>query len=50
LDAPQIRVVGPDYWVYPPSHFSDPVHLNPHGALAYTADLAELFKKTEALD
>ncbi len=36
------RVIGPDYWVYPPSNYSDPVHMNPDGASAYTHDLARL--------
>jgi hypothetical protein len=39
---PRIRSVGPDYWTYPPSNFSDPVHLNPMGASTYTADLVKL--------
>lgn len=36
------RIIGPDYWVYPPADYSDPVHLNPKGASAYTHDLAQL--------
>jgi hypothetical protein len=43
-DAPLIRVTGPDYWLYPPTSFADPVHLNPTGASTYTAALAELLK------
>jgi hypothetical protein len=42
--SPVLRLVGPDYWTYPPSNFSDPVHLNQMGASTYTADLAKLLK------
>jgi hypothetical protein len=45
-----VRVIGPDYWVYPPSDFSDPVHLNPRGADRYTRDLAQLMQKSGALN
>jgi hypothetical protein len=43
--SPLVRIIGPDHWTYPTSYFADPVHLNPPGALAYTADLAALFRK-----
>lgn len=43
-DHPLIRVLGPDYFNYPPALFSDPNHMNLPGALAYTADLAKLLK------
>jgi hypothetical protein len=42
---PRLRVVGPAYYLYPPAMFSDPVHLNPHGAAAYTSAVAALFKQ-----
>jgi hypothetical protein len=45
-----IRIVGPDYWVYPPADFSDPVHMNPAGATAYTHDLAQLIAKSGMLN
>lgn len=35
-------VVGPNYFSYPPAFFNDPIHLNPDGAKAYTADLYNL--------
>lgn len=43
-DHPFIRVAGPDYFSYPPALFADPQHMNPRGALQYTADLAGLLK------
>lgn len=43
---PLIRVLGPDYLSYAPADFADPVHMNPRGALAYTADLAKLLKSS----
>jgi hypothetical protein len=49
-DDPRIRVLGPDYLNYPPALFADPQHMNPLGALAYTADLARLLKTSGALD
>jgi hypothetical protein len=49
-DHPRIRVMGPDYFNYPPAYFADPVHMNPQGALAYTADLARLLKSSGVLD
>ena len=49
-DHPSIRVVGPDYFSYPPAFFADPVHMNPRGAPAYTADLARLLKSSGVLD
>lgn len=45
--SPLIRVLGPDYWTYPPPNFSDPVHLNPSGATTYTARLVDLLKKNQ---
>ena len=39
---PRIHLAGPDYWILPCEHFSDPSHLNPEGAEAYTRRLAEL--------
>lgn len=47
---PLIRILGPDYFNYPPAFFADPAHVNPRGALAYTADLAQLLKNSGALD
>lgn len=49
-DRPLIRVLGPDYFIYPPALFADPQHMNPTGALAYTTDLAKLLKATGAFD
>lgn len=49
-DRPRIRVLGPDYFNYPPAYFADPVHMNLPGALAYTADLARLLKSSGVLD
>ena len=49
-DRPLIRVLGPDYWSYPPALFADPQHMNPRGAQAYTADLARLLKTSGAFD
>ncbi len=43
-EHPRIRVLGPDYFNYPPAFFADPHHMNLQGALAYTADLARLLK------
>jgi hypothetical protein len=48
-EHPRIRVMGPDYFSYPPAYFSDPVHMNGTGALAYTADLARLLKSSGVL-
>ncbi|ANN72130.1 hypothetical protein [Bordetella bronchialis] len=47
---PGMRVIGPDYWVYPPKDYSDAVHLNPAGALAYTHDLARLVADSGVLN
>ncbi|WP_132013654.1 MULTISPECIES: hypothetical protein [unclassified Bradyrhizobium] len=47
---PLIRVIGPDYFVYPPALFADPQHMNPSGAKVFTADLARLLKATGAFD
>ena len=49
-DRPLIRVLGPDYWVYPQSYFADPIHLNPRGASAYTTDLAGLLEANRVFD
>jgi hypothetical protein len=49
-DHPRIRVMGPDYFSYPPAYFSDPVHMNGQGASAYTADFARLLKSSGVLD
>jgi hypothetical protein len=38
------HVLGPDYMLYPPAFFSDPIHLNQHGAQIYTADLYRLLE------
>jgi len=46
----RVRLIGPDYWVYPASSFSDPVHLNPPGASIYTRDLADLFRRSGIVD
>lgn len=42
--APYIAERGPNYWLYPPPSFSDPVHMNAGGAKAYTKRLAALLK------
>jgi hypothetical protein len=47
-DQPPIRVLGPDYFSYPPALFADPQHTNPQGASVYTADLAHLLKNSGA--
>jgi hypothetical protein len=49
-DQPLIRVLGPDYFSYPPALFADPQHTNPQGASVYTADLARLLKRSGAFD
>lgn len=49
-DHPRIRVLGPDYFSYPPAYFADPHHMNLQGALAYTSDLARLLGSSGALD
>ncbi|MGJ4996974.1 hypothetical protein ACQR0Z_21305 [Bradyrhizobium sp. HKCCYLS3077] len=49
-DHPSIRIIGPDYFLYPPRMFSDPQHMNLSGALAYTSDLAALLKRSGAFD
>jgi len=49
-EDPLIRVVGPDYFSYPPAFFADPSHMNPRGALAYTDDLARLLKASRVFD
>ena len=43
-EAPYIAERGPNYWLYPPSSFSDPVHMNADGAEAYTKRLAAFLK------
>ncbi|WP_375314035.1 hypothetical protein WHZ77_13095 [Bradyrhizobium sp. A5] len=49
-EHPLMRVLGPDYLTYPPALFADPQHMNPTGALVYTADLARLLKASGAFD
>lgn len=49
-EHPLIRVLGPDYFTYPPALLSDPQHMNPTGAQVYTADLARLLKASGAFD
>lgn len=49
-EHPLMRVLGPDYFTYPPALFADPQHMNPNGALVYTADLARLLKAGGAFD
>ena len=49
-ERPLMRVLGPDYFTYPPSFFADPQHMNPRGAEAYTADLARLLRTSGAFD
>ena len=41
---PEIEVVGPTYWLLPPTLFSDPTHTNPDGAREYTARLWNLLR------
>jgi hypothetical protein len=49
-EQPLVRVLGPDYFTYPPALLADPQHMNPAGAQAYTADLARLLKASGAFD
>jgi len=49
-EQPLIRVLGPDYFTYPPALLADPQHMNPAGAQGYTADLARLLKASGAFD
>jgi hypothetical protein len=49
-EQPLIRLLGPDYFSYPPALFADPQHTNPRGASVYTADLAHLLKSSGAFD
>lgn len=42
----EIRVLGPDYVLYPNRFFSDIAHLNPEGAEEYTRYLWRLFEPT----
>lgn len=49
-DRPLIRVLGADYWTYPPALFADPQHVSPRGASAYTRDLAGLLKNSGIFD
>ena len=46
---PFIAAVGPNYWLYSPTAFSDPVHMNKQGAEAYSKRLATFLKDTGAL-
>jgi hypothetical protein len=41
---PEIEVVGPAYWLLPPTLFSDPAHTNPDGAREYTTRLWNLLR------
>ena len=43
----RVHVVGPAYWLYDPSAFSDPVHLNTRGAIRYTTDLVEIIRRAK---
>lgn len=43
--ATSCRMLGPDYYLYPPHMFSDTTHLNREGAKVYTADLYRLLAK-----
>lgn len=47
---PLIRVLGPDYFTYPPALLADPQHMNPAGARVYTSDLARLLKASGEFD
>jgi hypothetical protein len=49
-DQPLIRVLGPDYFSYPPALFADPHHMSPRGASVFTADLARLLKGSGGFD
>jgi hypothetical protein len=49
-EHPLIRVLGPDYFIYPPALFADPQHMNPAGTQVYTADLARFLKASGAFD
>jgi hypothetical protein len=42
-DTDLVSVLGPDYYTFPNSLFSDPVHLNREGAEVYTKRLWELY-------
>ncbi|RYF35107.1 MAG: hypothetical protein EOO26_02065 [Comamonadaceae bacterium] len=46
---PYIAAVGPNYWLYSPTSFSDPVHMNKEGAEAYSKRLATFLRDTGAL-
>lgn len=46
---PFVAAVGPNYWLYSPTAFSDPVHMNMQGAEAYSKRLATFLKDTGAL-
>ena len=41
-DSERIRLLGPDYWLFPNRLFSDPVHVNPDGAEIYTRRVWQL--------
>jgi hypothetical protein len=49
-DHPRTRVLGPDYFSYPPAYFADPGHMNPEGAAVYSTDLARLLKSSGVFD
>ena len=42
--APGVFTLGPDYWLYPPTYFADPIHLNPSGAKLFSQRLGQLFR------
>ena len=45
---PWFAVAGPDYVLYEPRFFADPIHLNPKGAERYTDELVRLFREVLA--
>ncbi len=47
---PYIAALGPNYWLFAPTLFSDPVHMNPGGAELYSTRLAAFLRGTGALD
>jgi hypothetical protein len=49
-EHPRIRILGPDYFSYPPAFFADPLHMNLQGAQAFTTDLAKLLKSSGVVD
>lgn len=45
-----VQALGPDYYLLPNAWFSDPVHLNPQGAVRYTKKLWELLQDEGAIE